>query len=56
MKEPCVVLDGIQGSGEFLRFCPQEDLIYWREPWLTPLPGGPGPQTPQASHRERPVA
>jgi hypothetical protein len=37
MKEPCFVLEGVQASGEFLRFCPQEELIYWREAWLTPI-------------------
>ena len=36
MKTPCLVLDGVQASGEFLRFCPQEESIYWREAWLIP--------------------
>jgi hypothetical protein len=34
MKTPCLTLDGVRASGEFLRFCPQEELVYWREVWL----------------------
>ena len=37
MKNPCIVLDGVYTSGEFERFCPQHDLIFWREGWLDPL-------------------
>lgn len=34
MKTPCLVLENIEASGEFLRFCPQHEFIYWREAWL----------------------
>ena len=34
MKTPCIVLDGVECSGEFLRFCAQQDYPYWREAWL----------------------
>lgn len=35
MKLPCLVLDGVSTSGEFLRFCAQHDFPFWREAWLT---------------------
>jgi len=34
MKTPCIVLDGVDASGEVLGFCPQHDLVFWREAWL----------------------
>lgn len=34
MKTPCIVLDGVDASGEVLDFCPQHDLVFWREAWL----------------------
>jgi len=34
MKTPCIVLEGVDASGEVLRFCPQHDLAFWREAWL----------------------
>ena len=34
MKTPCVVLSGVTATGEFLRMCPQNERIYWREIWL----------------------
>lgn len=34
MKTPCVVLDGVVATGEFLRLCPQHEYIFWREAWL----------------------
>jgi hypothetical protein len=36
MKNPCIVLEGVYTSGEFERFCPQHDEIFWRELWLDP--------------------
>jgi hypothetical protein len=36
MKTPCVMLDGIVATGEFLRLCPQHEYIFWREAWLQP--------------------
>jgi hypothetical protein len=37
MKSPCIMLEHVEYSGEALRFCPQEEHLYWREAWLTPL-------------------
>jgi hypothetical protein len=34
MKDPCVVLEGVSASGEYLGLCPQNELIFWREAWL----------------------
>ena len=34
MKTPCVVLEETIATGEFLRFCPQHEYIFWREIWL----------------------
>jgi hypothetical protein len=40
MKTPCIVLEGVDASGEVLRFCAQHDVPFWREAWLerTELP------------------
>jgi hypothetical protein len=37
MKTPCVVLEDVIATGEFLRFCPQHEFIFWREIWLEPV-------------------
>ena len=34
MKTPCLVLDGVDGSGEYMRFGAQHDPLFWRECWL----------------------
>ena len=34
MKTPCVILDGVDCSGEFMSFSPQHDFPFWREAWL----------------------
>jgi hypothetical protein len=34
MKTPCVVLENVTATGEFLRFCPQHEYIFWRDAWL----------------------
>lgn len=36
MKTPCLVLQGVDNSGEFLRFWAQHEYLYWREVWLEP--------------------
>ena len=36
MKTPCLVLEGVDSSGEFMRFCAQHELLYWRDVWLEP--------------------
>lgn len=38
MKTPCIVLDGVDASGEFLRFCAQHEYPFWRERWLSAEP------------------
>jgi hypothetical protein len=34
MKTPCVMLENVVATGEFLRLCPQHEYIFWREIWL----------------------
>ena len=34
MKSPCIVLEGVECSGEFQFFGAQQEYIYWREAWL----------------------
>jgi len=34
MKTPCVILDGVDCSGEYMSFSPQHDFPFWREAWL----------------------
>lgn len=34
MKRPCIVLEKVSATGEYLSLCPQNELIYWREAWL----------------------
>jgi hypothetical protein len=34
LKNPCIILEGATGTGEYLGLCPQNELIYWREVWL----------------------
>ena len=34
LRNPCVILDGVTASGEYLAFCPQNEAILWREIWL----------------------
>jgi len=36
MKTPCLVLEGVDSSGEFMRFWAQHEDLYWREVWLEP--------------------
>ena len=36
MKTPCLILQGVDSSGEFLRFWAQHEPLYWREVWLEP--------------------
>ena len=41
MKNPCIVLEGVDSSGEFMRFWAQHEMLYWREGWLEPESGAP---------------
>lgn len=34
----CVVVDGITCAGQYNRYCPRSDYIYWREAWLRRVP------------------
>jgi hypothetical protein len=34
MKTPAIVLEGATATGEFMRFCPQNEYVFWREIWL----------------------
>jgi hypothetical protein len=41
LRNSCIVLDGVTATGEFLRFCPQNEYIFWREVWLERVPEPP---------------
>jgi hypothetical protein len=30
----CIILDGVTCNGDYHRFCPRSEYIYWRETWL----------------------
>ena len=34
MKMPCIALEEVLGTGEFLRLCSQHEYMFWREVWL----------------------
>jgi hypothetical protein len=34
MGSPCIVLEGVAATGEYLGLCPQHELIFWHEVWL----------------------
>jgi len=43
LSTPCIILEGVTASGEYLAFCPQNESILWREIWLErvfPAPRG----------------
>ncbi|MCX8004032.1 MAG: hypothetical protein N2688_03600 [Burkholderiaceae bacterium] len=45
MRTPCIILDGVDYSGEYLQLSPQHEYLYWREVWLRrdgPPPGAAG--------------
>jgi hypothetical protein len=49
LRNPCVILDGVTASGEYLAFCPQNEAILWREIWLERSDSGlrqPPPSAP----------
>jgi hypothetical protein len=41
LQNSCIVLEGVTATGEFLRFCPQNEYIFWREIWLERVPEPP---------------
>lgn len=34
LKTPGIILDRVTGTGEYLRFCAQNEYVFWREIWL----------------------
>lgn len=34
LSTPGIILDRVTATGEFLRFCPQNEYVFWREIWL----------------------
>jgi hypothetical protein len=34
MPNPCIALEGVTSTGEYLAFGPQSEVIFWREIWL----------------------
>ena len=48
MKYPCIVLDGVSATGEYIGLCPQNELIYWREVWLERVSNAPRREPIQA--------
>jgi hypothetical protein len=34
LLNPCIILEDVEATGEFLRFNPQREYPYWREIWL----------------------
>ena len=37
LKNPCIVLEGVVATGEYIGLCPLSDQIFWREVWLERL-------------------
>lgn len=37
LKNPCIVLEGVVATGEYIGLSPLSDLIFWREVWLERL-------------------
>jgi hypothetical protein len=46
MKTPCLILDGVDTSGEYMRFGAQHDPLFWREVWLRPAASEDPKRTP----------
>lgn len=34
LSNPCIILEGVTASGEYLGFNPENEFIFWREIWL----------------------
>jgi len=49
MKAPCIILEGVDNSGEFLRFSAQHDYVFWREAWLKRVDAGSDSQQRETS-------
>lgn len=33
-QSPCILLDGATCHGDFMKFCPRSEYVFWREAWL----------------------
>lgn len=42
----CVVIEDITCAGQFNRYCPRSDYIYWREAWLRRVPDSTADEAP----------
>ena len=51
MGSPCIVLEGVSATGEYLGLCPQNELIFWHEIWLERVTSCPelSPRVPDLS-------
>jgi hypothetical protein len=47
VTNPCIRLEGIAASGEYLGFCAQNELIFWREIWLSRVESRTAARAPQ---------
>jgi hypothetical protein len=43
MGSPCIVLEGVSATGEYLGLCPQNELVFWHEIWLERVTSRPEP-------------
>jgi hypothetical protein len=41
ITNPCIRLESVAATGEYLGFCAQNELIFWREIWLTRIVAKP---------------
>jgi len=39
IRNPCVILDGVTATGEYVAFNPENESIFWREIWLERVTG-----------------
>lgn len=44
LRNSCIILEGVEATGEFLRLNPQREYPYWREIWLRRI-DAPGPDS-----------
>jgi hypothetical protein len=51
MGSPCIVLEGVSATGEYLGLCPQNELVLWHEIWLERVTSRPqpSPRVPDSS-------
>lgn len=49
LTNPCIILEGVTATGEYLAFNPENEYIFWREIWLERV--NPESRNPAASGR-----